>query len=308
MKILVTGAGSFAGINIFEYFIKKRIYDISGMMSPTTAHYPDKIINMCKDNGLRLTVGDIRNIDDVRRAMEDCDAVIHEEAIIEAPTSVQIPRMVHDINVTGFVNVLECARELGCKVIATSSNIAYGEPIYRPIDENHQQNPNSPYGATRACIEKYAIAYYHSFDLPVVILRYSNLYGPYGKGVINCFINDAKEKNEVTITGGGVQTRTYTYITDAIDCTIYALNNSKALGQTYNVAGPETASLMDIYKILSKHFPKLKIKKVENWKGDILSDNYSISNEKAKKELGFEPKYTIEKGIKEIIDHENISV
>lgn len=71
---------------------------------------------------------------------------------------------------------------------------------------------------------------------------------------------------------------------------------------------PKTANLMDIYKILLKHFPKLKIRKIDNWNGDILSNNYEISNEKARKELNFEPKFTLEKGIKEIIGHEGVGL
>jgi len=308
MKILITGCASFAGINFGKYF--KRKYEVIGFYTKEIADYP-KLAEKIYD---RIMVGDIRNLRDVKKAVSDVDVVINEEAIIEAPFSVKFPTLTHDINVNGFLNVLECARQIKCKVVCVSSNIAYGEPlpvwkvwnqeVYFPIDESHPQFPNSPYGASRSCQEKYAIAYFHSYDLPVIVLRYSNLYGPYGKGVINAFIRDAREKGVVKITGNGKQTRTFTYIDDASRGTELAIKSKDAIGEVFNIAGPETANLLQILEIIKEYFPKLKVKKVKSWKGDILSSNYQISIERAKSILGYEPKYDLKKGIKKLIDFE----
>lgn len=300
MKILITGCAGFGGLNFTKYFLDKG-HEIVGFYTPETADYLGMTKKFYSENGQKIISGDIRKKQDLMEAMKDVDVVINEEAIIEAPISAERPLFVHDINVNGFLNVLECAREVGCRVVCVSSNIPYGQALYKPIDEKHPQIPNSPYGASRACQEKYAISYHRTFGIPVVILRYSNLYGPYGKGVINVFVDKARGGEKITVTGGGTQTRTFTWITDAARGTELALNSKKALGQIYNIAGPETSNLLGLIEIIKEKFPNLEVRKTEHWKGDITSTDYSISIEKARKELGYKPKYKIKDGIEDLM-------
>jgi len=298
MKILITGVGGFAGLNFLNYFSID--HDVIGTYDPMNSKWLKILKKAFK--GIKIHELNIRFPNAIGHILKrDVDVIIHEKALIHAPQSVEKPRLYHDFNVNGFFNILECAREYNTKVVCVGSNISYEEPVYRPIDENHPQNPNSPYGASRVCQEKYALSYYHTFDLPVIVLRYSNLYGPYGEGVINSFVKNALKLNHIFITGGK-QTRTYTHIEDAAKATELAIKSKKAIGEIYNVSGDETVDLIFLSDIIKGNFPDIEIKYYDNWKGDILSDQYEISNKKIKTDLGFKPEYNLDIGIKEVIE------
>jgi len=306
MRIAITGAAGFGGLNFMKYFTSQynpiglKKYDVIGLYTPDLVESSYELRSRFGNQSHPI---DIRS-KSIKRYLKGVDVIINEEALIHAPQSVKEPTRFHDYNVNGFLNILECAKKLNVKVVCVGSNISYGEPVYKPIDEDHPQNPNSPYGATRVCQEKYAISYYHSYDLPIIVLRYSNLYGIYGEGVINAFIKDAINKNKITIAGG-LQTRTYTHIMDAAKATDLAINSNKAVGNIYNVAGDETVDLHCLANIIKEYSKDLEIEYKDNWKGDITSSNYKISNKKIKKELGFKPEYTLRKGIKEVIEWES---
>ncbi len=282
-----------------KYFSKD--HDVIGTYDPIIARYP---YDVRKNFGSQchpvefLKKSGTNSIENYLK--QDIDFLINEEGLIEAPESTERPYEFHLFNVEGFLNILELARKYEFGIICVGSNISYGDPIRKPITENHPQNPNSPYGATRVAQEKYALAYHHSYDIPVIVLRYSNLYGPYGLGVINSFIKDAIKINEINISGG-FQTRTYTHILDAAEATELAMKSKKAIGQIYNVSGDETVNLFQISDKLKPYFNNLRIQYTKNWKGDITSSDYEISNRKIKKDLGFISKYNLNKGIKELI-------
>jgi nucleoside-diphosphate-sugar epimerase len=270
MKILVTGAEGFAGKNFVERF-------------------KDKF--------------EIKPIADAIWVKE-CNALVNFASIIEAPYSLEYPMQVFEANVKKTMEVLEQARKYDLHFIQPSSNLVYGNPIYTPIDENHPFYPQSPYAATRVCQETLALSYYRAYGLPVTILRLSNGYGPYGKGVINVFIENARQGKPLVLKGGD-QTRTFTHIYDFCDAIILALNKKKSVGDIFNISGPDTVNLKQLVSIIRGHFPKMVVESQDFDKGDITSTNFKITYEKAKKMLGYEPQYNLAKGIEQVINFED---
>ncbi|MDI6855539.1 MAG: GDP-mannose 4,6-dehydratase [Candidatus Thermoplasmatota archaeon] len=112
----------------------------------------------------------------------DVDAIINCQAYIEAPYSLTHPTKVFNYNVKTMLATLEFARKYDCRVICSSSNLVYGNPVYSPLDERHPLAPQSPYAASRVAQEMLTMSYFRSYGLPVTVLRYSNLYGPKGRG------------------------------------------------------------------------------------------------------------------------------
>ena len=272
IKICVTGNSTFAGKNFVERFKDK--YEIKPIS------------------------------DDI--FLEECDAIINFHALIEAPHSLLYPMQHFKENIEKTMHLLEATRRLKTKphFIQPSSNLIYGNPIYTPIDEKHPLNPQSPYAATRICQEMLAMSYYNSFGLPVTILRLSNGYGPHGTGVINQFIKNAKEGKPLIIKGG-FQTRTFTHIYDFCDAIVLALENPNSIGNIFNISGPETIPIDKLAELIRDFFfPNAEIKGGDFDKGDITSNDFKISHEKAKSLLGYKHEFDLIKGIQQVIDYE----
>ena len=271
MKIIITGADTFAGKNFVERFKDKyEIIPISSDMS-----------------------------------LEECDAIINFHALIEAPHSLLWPMQHFKENIEKTMHLLEATRRLKSKphFIQPSSNLIYGNPIYIPIDEKHPLNPQSPYAATRVCQEMLAMSYWNSFELPVTILRLSNGYGPHGSGVINQFIKNVKEGKPLLIKGG-LQSRTFTHIYDFCRAIELALGNKSAIGEVFNVSGPDTVNIRMLASLMGEFFP-VSVEFTENDKGDITSTSFKISSDKAREVLKYRPEYRLLSGIKQVIKYES---
>jgi len=264
-----------------------------------------KVLVLGKDTFAgRNFVENVKDFEVLTEPKEKADAIINFQALIEAPYSLRCPKKVFDVNVKPMLEFLELARKWDAHFIQPSSNLVYGNPIYTPIDELHPLQPQSPYAATRVCQEALAMSYHHSYDLPVTILRFSNLYGPYGKGVINIFIRNALTGKPLIIKGG-TQTRTFTHIYDAVKAIRLALKSKKAIGEIFNIAGPDTISIDDLLGIIRSYFAFVEFWRTDFDKGDITSPKFEISYEKAKKFLGYEPEYDIIKGIEQVVRFES---
>jgi len=248
--------------------------------------------------------GDIRNAEIVAKSVKGVDVVLHMAALIEVPFSIENPATTHTINVNGTINILESCRRFDVKeIVYPSSNLTYGEPIYTPIDENHPQNPVSPYAASKCAAEKYCFAYNRTYGLPITVLRFSNLYGPRGLGVINIFVRNAIQGKPLEIHGGR-QVRTFTHIFDAIEATQLCLESRTAIGEIFNIAGPESTSISEIANIVREEIGNVELKRIETRVGDVTSSQYGISIEKARNLLGYEPKYDIRKGVRQLVAFE----
>lgn len=240
MKVFVTGAGGFIGSHLTETLVRKG-YDVRAMV-----HYNalgkkgwlDHIDQDVKDK-LDIVAGDIRDITFVRRAAEGCEGIFHLAALIGIPYSYVNPESYIDTNVKGTMNVLECARDLGIsKVIHTSTSEVYGTAQYVPIDEKHPLQGQSPYSASKIGADQMALAYYGSFETPVVTVRPFNTFGPRQsmRAVIPTIITQMLNGDQVKI-GAITPTRDFSLVDDTVSgfITAFECQNKDLLGQVVNL-------------------------------------------------------------------------
>ena len=312
-KVLITGADGFIGSHLAESlvheghsvraFVMYNSFNSWGWLDHVSAEIKKSI---------EIFPGDIRDPHGVKAAMRDCDAVLHLAALIAIPYSYTSPDTYIDTNVKGTLNVLQAARELGVKrVIHTSTSEVYGTARFVPITEEHPLQGQSPYSASKIGADQLAYSFYSSFDLPVVIARPFNTYGPRQSAraviptVITQIANGAKQLKLGAIT----PTRDFSYVQDTVDAFIATLKSDKGLGETVNFGSNFEISISDVAALIAEKM---------NVKIDIASDTERMrpanseverlwaDNSKVKELFGWSPKYAgrdgLARGLQETIN------
>ena len=211
-----------------------------------------------------------------------------------------------DINCRGNITFLEAVKKNNpkAKVIYTSSSTVIGKAFSATIDENHPEKPLDIYSANKGVAEKYYYLYNRVYGLSTLSLRFSNLYGPYGKGYpefgfINYFISQAFLNKEIPIYGTGKQNRNVMYIEDACELLYKCAQNNDIFGDIYFAVHREHYSILQIAKEITRVFKKGKITKVPwpNVRKKIEIDNTIISGAKLYYRIKWEPKFTLRQGL-----------
>lgn len=308
-KILVTGGAGFIGSNLCEALLSDG-YEVVCLDNFSTGK-TENILPFTSHPAFRLQVGDIRNMEDCRQACEGVDYVLHEAALGSVPRSVKDPVTTNDINIGGFVNMLVAARDADVKrfVFAASSS-TYGDSASLPKVEDVIGKPLSPYAITKYVNELYADVFARTYGMEYIGLRYFNVFGrrqdPHGAyaAVIPLFVKKLMAHEAPTINGDGTYSRDFTYIDNVIQMNLLAVSttNPEAVNQIYNTAYGERTNLNELVDALkenlSKHDPE--IASIEptygpNRLGDIPHSLASI--EKARKLLGYNPQFSMRKGL-----------
>lgn len=316
MKILVTGGAGFIGSNLCEALLD-RDDEVTCLDNFATGHI-ENILPLLKQypKTFRLVVGDIRNMDDCRKALKDCDYVLHEAALGSVPRSINDPATTNAVNISGFLNMLIAARDAGVKrfVFAASSS-TYGDSQTLPKVEDVIGKPLSPYAITKLVDELYADVFAKTYGIEYIGLRYFNVFGrrqdPHGAyaAVIPLFVKQFMKHESPTINGDGEYSRDFTYIDNVIQANILALETSdvKAVNQIYNVAYGERTTLNQLVGFLKEdlaeydsEITKVEVKHGANRAGDIPHSLASI--DKAGALLNYAPKYSLKEGLKEAVD------
>lgn len=252
--ILVTGADGFIGSHLTEALVRLgyRVRAFVMYNSFNSWGWLDHCAPEVK-NEFEVFSGDIRDPYGVKQAMKGCDAVLHLAALIAIPYSYHSPDTYVDTNVRGTLNVLQAARELGIKrLIHTSTSEVYGTARFVPITEDHPLQGQSPYSATKIAADQLAYSFFSSFNLPVIIVRPFNTYGPRqsARAVIPTIITQiANGKRQIKL-GAVSPTRDFNYVRDTVAGFIAALNSEKGLGEVVNLGSNfeisvgETANLI----------------------------------------------------------------
>lgn len=316
MKVLVTGGAGFIGSNLCEYLLMEghivRCLDnfVTGKSEnifPLLEKYPQTF---------SLQVGDIRNIEDCRKAVEDMEYVLHEAALGSVPRSIKDPITTNDVNIGGFMNMLVAARDAEIKrfVFAASSS-TYGDSKSLPKVEDVIGKPLSPYAITKYVDELYADVFARTYGIEYIGLRYFNVFGrrqdPFGAyaAVIPLFVKKLMNHEAPNINGDGEYSRDFTYIDNVIQMNMLALTtaNPEAVNQIYNTAFGERTTLNQLVSYLREFLSKKdsEILGIEptygpNRAGDIPHSLASI--DKAKNLIGYAPKYSMREGLKEAVN------
>ena len=254
-------------------------------------------------SGIQLVVGDIRDAEVAKKVCEGMDAVVHLAANTGVIPSIEDPVSDCTTNVIGTLNYLEAARlvEVNRFVLASSgAPLGEQEP---PIHEEMVPRPISPYGASKLCGEAYCSAYYGSFGIETVALRFGNVYGPRSshKGsVVAKFIRHLFAGEELPVYGDGMQTRDFIYVADLVNAILLSLEKPGLGGEVFQIATHRehtVGEVADVLNGLAKKYLGRRSKVVyeRERKGEVRRTYSDIS--KARKTLGFEPRVSLEEGL-----------
>lgn len=242
-KVLVTGGAGFIGANLVEELLKLGT-SVRVLDNLATGHLHN--IQPFLNNPLfEFLEGDICSESDCKKAVEGIDLISHQAALGSVPRSIEYPHNTHKVNATGFLNILQAAKEAEIKrfVYASSSSV-YGDSLISPKTIGSEGNLLSPYAVTKQLNEKYASVYHLLHGMETIGLRYFNVFGPKQdpNGVyaaaIPKFIHKMMMGEQLIINGDGEQTRDFTYVGNAVKANVLALTttNQSAFGRPFNVA------------------------------------------------------------------------
>ncbi len=303
-SFLVTGGAGFIGSNLVEYLLKYGAKKVRVFDNLATGR--ELNIEEFKANpAFEFVSGDIRSLEDCRKACAGIDFVSHQAALGSVPRSIKEPWNTNDVNVGGFVNMLSAANEAGVKnfVYASSSSV-YGDEASLPKVEARIGKQLSPYAVSKYTNELYAGVFKSVYGMNVIGMRYFNIFGPKQDpngmyaAVIPLFVSKIMNREEVFIDGDGEQTRDFTFVENAVQANVRAMlcDNKEASGQVFNIAVGENFSVnrlyADIQQLLgSDHKATYRAARA----GDIRNSLADIS--KAQTMLGYKPEFNFGKGL-----------
>lgn len=295
MKVLVTGGAGFIGSHITDKLIEKGI-NVVVLDNLITG----SIVNIHPNAA--FIRADIRSKDILEIFLkEKFDYVIHEAAQTMVPNSLANPQYDCDVNVMGLVNILEACRHSGVRrIVFASSAAVYGNTDIFPTVERNEKQPTSFYGLSKLTEEHYLDMYFKHFGLEYVVLRYANVYGERQAdssegGVISVFLKRVLERQPIRVYGDGTQTRDFVYVKDVADANFRAIFTT-AINKSYNIStGKETTVNKLITTLQNISGKMIKIEYYDKRVGDIYRS--VLSNEAARKELNWQPGYSLYKGL-----------
>lgn len=300
-KILVTGGCGFIGANLV-----KKLYDRNYKISIFDNFSKGDTRYLDDSKKYAIIEGDIRDLDALTLAMNGIDKVVHLAAFGSVVESVQDPSQNFDINAFGTFNVLKAAKNANIKkvVFASTGGALIGNAT-PPVDENSIPRPISPYGASKLVGEGYCCAFANSYDMSIVALRFANVIGPiswHKKGAVTAFFKNIMNGKPLVIFGDGCATRDFLYVDDLCNGIIAAIETPKKGFNVYHIASGREVSIKELAEI-SCNIAGVESKNII-YKGKRAGEvernfaHYSL----AKKELGFEPKYSLESALRETWD------
>lgn len=304
-SFLVTGGAGFIGSNIVEYLLKYAAKQVRVLDNLSNGYY-ENISEFEAEPNFEFQEGDIRNLRDCEKAVENIDIVLHQAALGSVPRSIDDPITSNEVNVSGFLNMLvSCKNSESVKrFVYAASSSTYGDSPALPKIEHKIGKPLSPYAVTKYVNELYADVFAKTYGMEIIGLRYFNVFGPKQSpngayaAVIPLFMQALKDQNPPTINGDGEQTRDFTFIENAVQANIKAaFADEEATNQVYNVAYGERISLNTLWASLQK---ASNVNLAANYGppriGDVRDSLADI--DKAKKRLGYHPKFSVQDGLK----------
>ncbi len=302
LKILVTGGAGFIGSWVVDALLKLDneviVYD---NFSDFYRGKEKNIQHNLSKRNFSLIRKDLLEYSSLIQAMQDVDLVIHEAAQANVRYSLSNPLIVHNVNVTGTLNVLMAAKEAEVqKVVNASSSSVYGIPQQLPINESHPLRPNSPYALSKVLAEKYCNLFFELYELNVVTLRYFSVYGPRQRPdlVIHSFAKKILENKSPLIYGDGTQTRDFTFIDDVVQATLLAAEKENVAGEVFNIGNGGRTSINEIARTIIQLFGKegeTDAKYKPSYAGDFPHTQADIT--KARELLGYNPKVSLDEGL-----------
>lgn len=316
INVLIIGGAGFLGANL-----ARRILCESGVKLTIADSLDERFRSTLKsleaiEDRIDFMQGDIRDPGFVNNIVQGKDVIFNCAAQTSHPLSIRDPFLDVEINCTGNLNILEAVRQFNKEALLfyISSSTVVGKAVGDVIEESHWERPLDIYSANKGVAEKYYRIYNRVYDLKTVIIRFANLFGPYGKdssdfGFVNYFISEAWLSKSITIYKPGSQTRNVLYVKDAADILVKAMYEEKMIGYMYFAVHDEHLTVKEIAhsivnvlnrgNVLEVDWPELR-KRIE-------VENVIISSAKLRTILRWRPSYTFEEGLldtKHILEEE----
>lgn len=311
--VLVTGGAGFIGSNIVEKLLSQEV-KVSVLDNLSTGKI-ENINEFLENPNFKFIQGDICDFKTCLEVLNGVDLVCHQAALGSVPRSIEFPHNTHDVNATGFLNMLHASKEKGIKrfVYASSSSV-YGDSPKSPKVEGEEGNLLSPYAVTKQLNEEYAKVYSKLHGIETIGLRYFNIFGPKQdpNGVyaaaIPKFIARLRSNEDVLIHGDGQQTRDFTYVKNAVHANYLSLFGKEmhTKSSVFNVACGDSFTLENVVDSLIKGLSKIGINsdsKIINGPerpGDIKHSLANINS--IETNIGYTPLYTFQEGVNEYIE------
>jgi len=307
MKVLIIGGAGFLGANLVRRCLLELVDELT-VMDSLDPHLYATIENLTEIwDKITFVRGDLRDETLLARIVQGQDVIFNCAAQTSHPLSIQYPLLDAEINCLGNLKLLEAVRLLNRRavVVYTSSSTVIGKALHEVIDEDHWERPLEIYSANKGVAEKYYRIYHTIHDLNTIVLRFANLYGPYGKGYpefgfINYFIHLAWLNQEIKIFGFGEQTRNVMYVEDAANILFRAAAEKKLAGQTYFATGEEHLSVAEIAGKIVSVFGRGKVTRIE-WPEDrrrIEIEDVRFSSARLRSAVDWKPGWNFESGLK----------
>ena len=310
-KILVIGGAGFIGSFVVSELLKEDIAEVV-VYDNFARGKKDYLKEQLKDSRCSIFPigGDVREIDILNAAMKGKDYVISLAAMWLLHCK-DYPRTAFEVNIAGTFNILEaCVKNKIKKLVWSSSASVYGDAVELPMTENHPFNNKNFYGATKIAGEAMATAFYDRYNLPVIGLRYMNVYGPHQDqtaaytGVVPIMLNKIEANEAPIINGDGSQAYDFIYVEDVARSNIAALKSDINLGM-YNVGTEVQTSIKELCELilsLKKSNLNVKYKPYSEDDARSLVQNRIGSRKKAENELDFKFKFSLKEGLQKLID------
>ena len=309
-RVLITGGlgmiGSVIASKLIEFGAEVTIVD--AMIKPfggnlfNIHHFKDKI---------NLNITDIRDQEAMKILVQNKDIIFNLAGQVSHNDSLLNPFLDTDINYIGHLTVLEAVKNFNpqAKILYSGSRLQFGKIEQIPVSENHPLNPLTPYAVNKTAAENLYLYYHRAFNIPVVIFRIANPYGPkcqmqHSKySIVNWFIRNAFDDKEIVVFGDGDQIRDYIYVEDLADVFISAAINDQSSGEIFNIGSGVGTKFLDMVNAIVDIVGKGKIKKIP-WPDDyqnVETGNYITDISKVKNKLDWKPVTSLSEGIQKTV-------
>ncbi len=305
-KVLVTGADGFIGSHLCEQLVIAG-YEVRALALYNSFNSWGWLDTSIYIDDIEVVTGDVRDPFCCHKICEGVDWAFNLAALIAIPYSYQAPESYLSTNINGALNMCEAAKAHGLeKLIQISTSEVYGTAQYVPIDETHPLQPQSPYSASKIGADSIALSYYNAFELPVIIGRPFNTYGPRqsARAVIPSVITQIAAGKKILELGDLTPTRDFNFVTDTANALI-ALANTTAYGEVVNLGSNTEISIQSTLELIVEIMgSNVEIRTAEERIRPANSEVFRLvcENKKFKELTAYEYKYSLEEGLKETID------
>ena len=306
-RYLVTGGAGFIGSHIAEALVRRgdHVRILDNLSTGSRGNFADF------SDDVEFIEGDVADATTVARAVKDVDYIFHQAALASVPRSVESPLDTNQACVTGTVTVLDQARRANVRrVVFAGSSSAYGDQPNSSKRESDLPDPLSPYAAAKLAAEMYCRAFYHTYGLETITIRYFNVFGPRQdpnspySAVIPLFITAMLSGRRPTVYGDGLQSRDFTFVENVVQGNLLAMatESPRALGSCMNVANGQSTTLLALIHALNDMLgTNIEPAFGEPRVGDVRESMADITQ--ARTLLGYEPQVNFFDGLRRSVDY-----